>query len=163
MNITGVSYQFRRDEFPDKNFLEGSQIGFIAQHVELTIPEIVLTDQQGWKSVQYSALIPVLVEAIKEQDAQIKEQELINKQQEVQIKQQEAQIKEEKIVNKQQEVQIKQQETQIKEQEVVNKQQEAQIKKQKIVNKQQGDINRRLESAIEQLTKQMQELIVAQV
>jgi len=75
MNLTGVSYQFRRDEFPDKNFLEGSQIGFIAQHVESTIPEIVLTDNQGWKSVQYSALLPVLVEAIKEQESTIREQE----------------------------------------------------------------------------------------
>ena len=74
MNISGVSYQFRTDEFPDKNFLDGTQIGFIAQHLEAVVPEVVRTNAQGWKTVQYSSLVPVLVEAIKEQNHVMEEQ-----------------------------------------------------------------------------------------
>jgi hypothetical protein len=66
LNMTGVSYHYRRDEFPDKNFQEGAQIGFIAQQLEAVLPEVVRTDSQGWKSVQYSSLVPVLVEAFKQ-------------------------------------------------------------------------------------------------
>merc|ERR1711865_165036 len=95
-NITGVTYHFRRDEFPGKNFQEGAQIGFIAQHVEATIPEIVRTDPQGWKSVQYSSLLPVLVEALKEQEIRIQKQEIIqakvDKQQSEKIQEQKAEI-----------------------------------------------------------------------
>jgi hypothetical protein len=43
----------------------------IAQDAESVVPEIVVTDPQGWKSVQYSKLIPVLIEAMKEQQDQI--------------------------------------------------------------------------------------------
>jgi hypothetical protein len=74
LNISGVSYQFRTDEFPDKNFLDGTQIGFIAQHLEAVVPEVVQTNAQGWKTVQYSSLVPVLVEAIKEQNQVMEEQ-----------------------------------------------------------------------------------------
>ena len=66
LNMSGVSYHYRRDEFPDKNFQEGAQIGFIAQQLEAVVPEVVRTDSQGWKSVQYSSLVPVLVEAFKQ-------------------------------------------------------------------------------------------------
>merc|ERR1711865_26976 len=97
-NITGVTYHFRRDEFPGKNFQEGAQIGFIAQHVEATIPEIVRTDPQGWKSVQYSSLLPVLVEARKEQESRIQQQERIqakvDREQSQQIQEQKAEIRE---------------------------------------------------------------------
>jgi chaperonin cofactor prefoldin len=42
------------------------QIGFLAQEIEKTFPEMVLTDAKGYKSVDYARLTPVLVEAIKE-------------------------------------------------------------------------------------------------
>jgi glutamine synthetase adenylyltransferase len=44
----------------------------IAQDAESVVPEIVVTDPQGWKSVQYSKLIPVLIEAMKEQQDQMR-------------------------------------------------------------------------------------------
>merc|ERR1711865_336019 len=75
MNISGVSYEFRREEYPSKTFEPGLHFGFIAQHLEPTIPEVVRTDSQGWKSVQYSAIVPVLVEAMKEQQRKIEEQD----------------------------------------------------------------------------------------
>lgn len=54
-----------------QNFPEGIQYGVIAQDIEKIIPEIVLTDIKGYKSVDYTKLIPVLIEAIKEQQLQI--------------------------------------------------------------------------------------------
>jgi hypothetical protein len=44
------------------------QLGFIAQEVEEVVPEMVHTDSDGFKSVAYARLLPVVVEAIKEQD-----------------------------------------------------------------------------------------------
>ena len=49
-----------------------SSLGLIAQEVEEVIPELVETDN-GIKSVSYSNMIGVLIEAIKEQQNQIEE------------------------------------------------------------------------------------------
>lgn len=46
-------------------------IGFIAQEVEEIVPEAVHTDSEGYKSVDYARLMPVLVQAIQEQQAEI--------------------------------------------------------------------------------------------
>lgn len=51
----------------------GHDIGLIAQEVELIFPEIVANREDGFKSVKYERLIPVFVEAIKEQQEQIEE------------------------------------------------------------------------------------------
>ncbi len=49
------------------NFPKGTQIGVIAQDVEKVLPELVQTDGDGLKSVDYIKMVPVLIEAIKEQ------------------------------------------------------------------------------------------------
>ena len=49
------------------------QMGVIAQEVEEVFPEAVSTDDQGYKSVAYGKLVAPLIEAIKEQQTQIKE------------------------------------------------------------------------------------------
>ena len=67
LNLKGITYQWRKDEFPSYNFEEGTKIGFVAQEVEEVLPELVKTESDGIKSVAYSNMIPVLVEAIKEQ------------------------------------------------------------------------------------------------
>lgn len=64
--IVGVSYDLRKEEFPEKNFSDQPQIGFIAQDLEKIFPEMVFTDEKGYKSVDYARLTPVLVEAMKE-------------------------------------------------------------------------------------------------
>ena len=69
LNLQGVNYDWRIDEFPNKHFNEGQQIGFIAQEIEEVLPLVVQTGKDGYKSVDYSRLTPVLVEAIKEQQA----------------------------------------------------------------------------------------------
>ena len=71
LKINGLRYDWRREEFPEKQFSDKNQIGFIAQDLEKIYPEMVFTDAQGYKSVDYSRLTPVLVEAIKEQQKQI--------------------------------------------------------------------------------------------
>ena len=47
------------------------QVGLLAQEVEKIYPELVSTDADGYKAVNYAQLTPVLIEAIKEQQQQI--------------------------------------------------------------------------------------------
>lgn len=53
------------------DFYNRRHIGFIAQELEEVFPEIVYTDEKGYKSIHYTALIPVMVAALKEQQAEI--------------------------------------------------------------------------------------------
>ena len=46
----------------------------VAQEVEEIFPELVDTDKKGFKSVDYTKFAPVLIEAVKEQQAIIEEQ-----------------------------------------------------------------------------------------
>ncbi|MBI2966927.1 MAG: tail fiber domain-containing protein [Bacteroidetes bacterium] len=73
LKLQGVRYNWRTDEFPDKHFDNQRQIGFIAQDVEKIYPELVKTDNNGFKSIDYGKLTPLLLEAIKEQEKQIEE------------------------------------------------------------------------------------------
>ena len=84
VKLQGVSYFWNANEFPDKHFTDTKQIGFIAQDLEKIYPEVVFTDKEGYKSVDYSRLTPILVEAIKELNAKNEEQrkmiqEMMNK------------------------------------------------------------------------------------
>jgi hypothetical protein len=49
------------------SFPVGKQIGVIAQDVEKVVPELVQTNAEGLKSVDYIKMIPLLIEAMKEQ------------------------------------------------------------------------------------------------
>ena len=64
--MRGVSYEWKKEEYPDKKFDNGTQIGVIAQEVERIVPEIVTTDNEGYKGVSYERVVPLLIEAIKE-------------------------------------------------------------------------------------------------
>lgn len=70
-NLRGVTYDFKRDEFPQLNFNEGTQYGFIAQELAEVMPTAVMPDEEGYFAVNYDAVIPVLVNAIQEQQSQI--------------------------------------------------------------------------------------------
>ena len=70
IHLHGVSYDWRIDEYPDQGFTEGRQIGLVAQDVEEIIPEIVHTNDDGYKSISYDKLAAVLVEAVKELKAE---------------------------------------------------------------------------------------------
>ena len=71
--LRGVTFEWRRDEFPERHFARGRDIGFVAQEVESIFPELVSTERDGYRSVDYAALTPILVEAIKAQQRQIGE------------------------------------------------------------------------------------------
>merc|ERR1711865_1205421 len=154
-NMTGVTYHFRRDEFPGKNFQEGAQIGFIAQHVEATIPEIVRTDPQGWKSVQYSSLLPVLVEALKEQEIRIQKQEIV--QAKVDKQQLTKQVTQQEVANQQLTIQLTKQVT---DQEVANQQLTKQVTQQEVVNNQQAIVMQQLSKQIQALSELVAQQIV---
>ncbi|MDP5169682.1 MAG: tail fiber domain-containing protein [Bacteroidia bacterium] len=69
--LRGVTYDYRTEEFPVYNFNEGRHYGFIAQELQRVMPEAVMADEDGFFAVNYDAVIPVLVNAIQEQQAQI--------------------------------------------------------------------------------------------
>lgn len=51
---------------------ETRQAGFLAQEVEKILPEVVSTDNEGYKSVDYGKMNALLLQALKEQHLQIK-------------------------------------------------------------------------------------------
>lgn len=64
--LKGVEFHWKRSEFPERNFESGRQMGLIAQEVEKVVPQVVATDASGYKAVEYSKLVALLIEAIKE-------------------------------------------------------------------------------------------------
>ena len=51
----------------------GKDVGVIAQEIEKILPEAVTTRNNGYKAVNYEKIVPLLIEAIKEQQKQINE------------------------------------------------------------------------------------------
>ena len=75
LTLNGVTYNWNKEFDPDINLDDHNHIGLLAQDVEKIIPQIVHTDtsKNQLKSLAYTELIPVLIEAIKEQQTQINE------------------------------------------------------------------------------------------
>ncbi|RMF06652.1 MAG: hypothetical protein D6762_08985, partial [Candidatus Neomarinimicrobiota bacterium] len=69
--LRGVKYQWRQDEFPNRHFDAKTHLGFVAQEIERVLPELVSEGSDGYKSVTYNGIMPILVEAVKEQQQQI--------------------------------------------------------------------------------------------
>ncbi|MEO6723626.1 MAG: tail fiber domain-containing protein [Ferruginibacter sp.] len=69
MLLNGYQYHWQNELRKDTSL----QIGLIAQNVESVLPQLVVTDTEGQKSVAYQNMVPVLIEAIKEQQALIVE------------------------------------------------------------------------------------------
>jgi hypothetical protein len=63
LTLTGYKY-----ELVDSN---QTSLGLIAQDVEKVVPEVVITDVDGKMGINYSAMIAVLVEAVKELNAKV--------------------------------------------------------------------------------------------
>jgi len=64
--LEGVSFNWKNGG--------GEELGLIAQDVEEVLPELVITNPKtGLKSVKYGNIVPVLIQAIKEQQKQIDE------------------------------------------------------------------------------------------
>ncbi len=72
--LRGVRHDWKREEFPDRNFGDGEAIGFIAQEVEAVFPELVETESDGYKKVKYAKVTALLVEALRTQQEQLDQQ-----------------------------------------------------------------------------------------
>jgi flagellar biosynthesis chaperone FliJ len=48
-----------------------NQMGFSAQEIQKVFPQLVRTDEKGYLGVNYTAIIPLLTEALKEQQSTI--------------------------------------------------------------------------------------------
>ena len=66
--IKGISYQWKNTEQMGNQ----TEIGVIAQDVEKVYPELV-GENEGYKTTNYTGLIPVLIEAVKEQQKLIEQ------------------------------------------------------------------------------------------
>ena len=60
------------------------KIGLLAQDIEKVFPELVI-ETNDIKSVNYQGLVPVLINAMKEQDEVIRNQDAVNKKQQQEI------------------------------------------------------------------------------
>jgi hypothetical protein len=65
IKLRGVTYTIK-NEFKNKGLGTGIQVGVIAQELEQVYPQLVQTDANGYKAVDYAKLCPILIEAIKE-------------------------------------------------------------------------------------------------
>ena len=68
LKIDGKTYTMKKDENKKQ------KIGLLAQDIEKVFPELV-SESNGVKSVNYQGLVPVLINALKEQDNKMNEQE----------------------------------------------------------------------------------------
>ena len=61
-----VHYFWRAAEFPDQQFGDSRAYGLIAQDVEQVLPELVVTNDDGFKAVDYSELPLLTIQAVKD-------------------------------------------------------------------------------------------------
>jgi Chaperone of endosialidase len=61
-----VHYFWRASEFPDRQFGQRRAYGLIAQDVEQILPELVVTNDDGFKAVDYSGLPLLTIQAVKD-------------------------------------------------------------------------------------------------
>ena len=70
LQLRPVNFMWNAEKVADHG-MSGVQLGLIAQEVEGVLPEVVLTapDQSQTKSIKYAALIPPMIQAIKDLEA----------------------------------------------------------------------------------------------
>ena len=59
----------------DQDLYKGNDVGVIAQEVEKVLPQIVCTRDTGYKAIKYEKIVPLLIEATKEQQKTIEKQQ----------------------------------------------------------------------------------------
>ena len=69
ISLNGYNFNFKDDE------TKQTKSGLIAQEVEELMPELISTNTDGNKSMDYNGMIPYLVECIKVQQTQIQTQQ----------------------------------------------------------------------------------------
>lgn len=84
--LQGVTFIWNQKDYPNRFFTDEPQIGVIAQDVETVIPEVVHTDIDGFKTVEYDKLAAVLIEAVKEMNLKLDNQDSLIQVQSARIK-----------------------------------------------------------------------------
>lgn len=79
MEVRGTSFEWNANLLNAQNNEHSLQYGVIAQELASVYPELVITEPNGLKTVNYLGLIPIMLKAIQEQQA------YINKMQGVQL------------------------------------------------------------------------------
>ncbi len=69
--LRGVSYHWKKSEFPNLGFDDKRHHGVIAQELQKSMPDAVFQGSDGYLSVSYDEIIPVLIECIKAQQLEI--------------------------------------------------------------------------------------------
>ncbi|MEL6132758.1 MAG: tail fiber domain-containing protein [Bacteroidota bacterium] len=106
--LAGVTYNYNTDVRPELRLSNELQYGFVAQEVEKVLPELVrpavtpFGEEDDFVVMNYDGIIPVLTEAIKEQQEIIDEQQIIMDDQERRNDQQQVII--DKLLNRLQEI-----------------------------------------------------------
>lgn len=74
LTLHGVSFSWNSEAYPDLLLESGRDYGVLAQELAEVFPELVTTDDEtGLLRVDYEGLIPILIEALREQQQQIDE------------------------------------------------------------------------------------------
>ncbi|MEM9919618.1 MAG: tail fiber domain-containing protein [Bacteroidota bacterium] len=80
-------YTDKMTEYQYSNMPETEQLGYIAQELQEILPQAVEEDDNGYLMVKYHMLVPVITEAMKEQQDVIDQQQAVNDQQRARIAQ----------------------------------------------------------------------------
>jgi hypothetical protein len=70
--ISGNTYDWKAEN-KDIHGFEGNDVGVIAQEIEVVLPQLVVTRDNGYKAVKYDKLVALLIEGMKEQQKQIED------------------------------------------------------------------------------------------
>ena len=76
IGVSGNTFDWKKLSEEEVKTIHGNQgrdVGVIAQEIESILPEAVTTRDSGYKAVNYEKIVPLLIEAIKEQQKQIDE------------------------------------------------------------------------------------------
>jgi hypothetical protein len=76
IGVSGNTFNWKpltKEEIQTIHSNTGRDVGVIAQEIESILPEAVTTRDNGYKAVNYEKIVPLLIEAIKEQQKQIDE------------------------------------------------------------------------------------------
>jgi len=112
--LAGVTYNYNTDVRPELRLSNELQYGFIAQEVEKVLPELVrpavdpFGEEDDYVVMNYDGIIPVLTEAIKEQQEVMDDQQITIEEQELRLDEQQTVIDEQQSFMKQQQLVIDQ-------------------------------------------------------
>jgi hypothetical protein len=66
LSLQGRNYDFDHTAYPDRSFPKTRQLGWIADDLEGTLPELVSKDSEGFRQVAYGHASVLVAEAVKE-------------------------------------------------------------------------------------------------